>query len=284
MKLNFSGRFFNAVSYGVDKETERLDYDNIEALAKEHQPKMIVCGASAYSRIIDFKRLREIADEVGAYLFADIAHIAGLVAGGCHPSPFPHCDFVTTTTHKTLRGPRGGMILCKEKFAKDIDKQVFPGVQGGPLMHTIAAKAVCYHEALQPSFKDYAQQVVSNAQALAGAMEAQGLRICSGGTDNHVMLVDLTPLGVTGKDAAEALDHASITVNKNAIPFDKESPFVTSGIRLGTAAMTTRGMKEPQMEQIAAWMGEILKNPSDTELQKRIRKEVIELTAGYPVP
>lgn len=284
MKLNFSGRFFNAVHYGVDKETELLDYDNIEALAKEHQPRMLVCGASAYSRIIDFKRLREIADSVGALLFADIAHIAGLVAAGCHPSPFPYCDFVTTTTHKTLRGPRGGMIMCKEKYAKDIDKQVFPGVQGGPLMHTIAAKAVCYHEALQPEFKDYCEQVVRNARVLASGMVEEGLRICSGGTDNHVMLVDLTPLGITGKDAAAALDRAGITVNKNGIPFDKESPFVTSGIRLGTPAMTTRGMKEPQMEQIAKWMGQILKSPEDTELQKKIRNEVIHLTKDYPVP
>jgi len=284
MKLNFSGRFFNAVHYGVNEKTELLDYDNIEALAKEHQPAMIVCGASAYSRIIDFKRLREIADGVGALLFADIAHIAGLVATGCHPSPFPHCDFVTTTTHKTLRGPRGGMIMCKEKFAKDIDKQVFPGVQGGPLMHTIAAKAVCFHEALQPAYAEYSRQVVRNAQALAGALEKVGLRICSGGTDNHVMLVDLTPLGITGKDAATVLDKASITVNKNAIPFDQESPFVTSGIRLGTAAMTTRGMKEAEMEKIADWMGQILKAPKDEALQKKIREEVIELTAGFPVP
>lgn len=284
MKLNFSGRFFNAVHYGVDKETELLDYDVIEKLAKEHQPKMLVCGASAYSRIIDFKRLRVIADGVGALLFADMAHIAGLVAAGCHPSPVPHCDFVTTTTHKTLRGPRGGMILCKEKYAKAIDKQVFPGVQGGPLMHTIAAKAVCYYEALQPEFKEYSEQVVRNAHILASGLAEQGLRICSGGTDNHVMLVDLSPLGVTGKVAATALDKAGITVNKNGIPFDKESPFVTSGIRLGTPAMTTRGMKEPQMEQIAKWMGQILKAPEDTNLLKKIRSEVVELTKYYPVP
>jgi RpiB/LacA/LacB family sugar-phosphate isomerase len=284
MKLNFSGRFFNAVHYGVDKTTEQLDYDAIAALAEEHQPKMLVCGASAYSRIIDFKRLREIAGSVGALLFADIAHIAGLVAAGCHPSPFPHCDFVTTTTHKTLRGPRGGMIMCKERFGKDIDKQVFPGVQGGPLMHTIAAKAVCYFEALQPDFKDYCEQVVKNARVLAAGVEQQGLRICSGGTDNHVMLVDLTPLGVTGKEAAEALDHAGITVNKNAIPFDEKSPFVTSGIRLGTPAMTTRGLKEPQMEQIANWIGQILKAPADEKLQKKVRQEVIGLTRHYPVP
>ncbi len=284
MKLNFSGRFFNAVHYGVDPQTERLNYDTIASLAREHKPKMIVCGASAYSRIIDFKRFREIADEVGALLFADIAHIAGLVAAGCHPSPFPHCDVVTTTTHKTLRGPRGGMILCKERFAADIDKQVFPGVQGGPLMHIIAAKAVCYHEALQPAYRDYIQQVVKNAQSLAAAMERNGFRIVSGGTDNHVMLVDLSPVGITGKDAAEALDHASITVNKNGIPFDKKSPFVTSGIRLGTAAMTTRGMKEEHMEKIAAWIGRILKDPKNEELQKEIRAEVIALTAHFPVP
>jgi len=284
MKLNFSGRFFNAVHYGVDQETERLNYDHIAELAAEHQPKMIVCGASAYSRIIDFKRLREIADSVNALLFADIAHIAGLVAAGCHPSPFPHCDFVTTTTHKTLRGPRGGMIMCKEAWAKEVDKQVFPGVQGGPLMHTIAAKAVCYHEALQPAFKEYAEQVVANAQVLAAGVEAQGLRICSGGTDNHVMLVDLSPIGVTGKDAAEALDQAGITVNKNAIPFDTKSPFVTSGIRLGTAAMTTRGMKEADMEQIAEWIGRVLKDPENESVRKQVREEVIALTAHYPVP
>jgi glycine hydroxymethyltransferase len=284
MKLNFSGRFFNAVHYGVDRETELLNYDVIADLAKEHQPRMLVCGASAYSRIIDFKRLREIADTVGALLFADIAHIAGLVATGCHPSPFPHCDFVTTTTHKTLRGPRGGLIMCKEKYAKDIDKQVFPGVQGGPLMHTIAAKAVCFHEALQPEFKVYCEQVVRNAGTLAAGMVAQGLRICSGGTDNHVMLVDLSAVGVSGKDASEALDHAGITVNKNSIPFDKASPFVTSGIRLGTPAMTTRGLKEPEMEQIAKWIGQILKAPQDLELQKSIRQEVIALTKHYPVP
>lgn len=284
MKLNFSGRFFNAVHYGVDAESEQLNYDEIEKLAKEHQPKMLVCGASAYSRIIDFKRLREIADGVGALLFADIAHIAGLVAAGCHPSPFPHCDYVTTTTHKTLRGPRGGLIMCKSQYAADIDRQVFPGVQGGPLMHTIAAKAVCFHEALQPSFKTYCQQVIQNAQALASGVEAQGLRVVSGGTDNHVMLVDLSPIGVTGKDAAAALDEAGITVNKNAIPFDKKSPFVTSGIRLGTPAMTTRGMKEKDMEQIATWIGTILKDPSDEETIKKIRTEVIALTAHYPVP
>ena len=284
MKLNFSGRFFNAVHYGVDKDSERLDYDAIEKLAVEHKPKMLVCGASAYSRMIDFKRLREIADGVGAVLFADIAHIAGLVAAGCHPSPFPHCDYVTTTTHKTLRGPRGGMILCKEKYAKDIDRQVFPGIQGGPLMHTVAAKAVCYHEAMQPAFKDYAEQVIRNASALSDGLIEQGLRICSGGTDNHVMLVDLTSIGVTGKDAATALDKAGITVNKNGIPFDTQSPFVTSGIRLGSPAMTTRGMKEEHMHQIASWIGQVLKAPEDSSVLARVKREVVDLTRGFPVP
>lgn len=284
MKLNFSGRFFNAVHYGVDAETEQLNYDTIARLAAEHQPKMLVCGASAYSRIINFQRLREIADSVGALLMADIAHIAGLVATGLHPSPFPHCDFVTTTTHKTLRGPRGGLILCKAQYAADIDKQVFPGVQGGPLMHTIAAKAVCFHEALQPAFKTYCEQVILNARTLAEGLEAQGLRVVSGGTENHVMLVDLTPIGLTGKDAAEALDHAGITVNKNGIPFDKKSPFVTSGIRLGTPAMTTRGMKEKEMAQIAIWIGAILKDPANETLIKEIRQDVIRMTANFPVP
>lgn len=284
MKLNFSGRFYNAIAYGVDKETEQLDYNEIERLAKEHKPQMLVCGASAYSRIIDFKRMRQIADSVGALLFADIAHIAGLVAAGCHPSPFPHCDFVTTTTHKTLRGPRGGLVMCKEQYAADIDREVFPGVQGGPLMHTIAGKAVCFGEALQDSFRTYAEQVVANAKTLAAGVEAAGLRVISGGTDNHVMLVDLTPIGVTGKLASEALDHAGITVNKNAIPFDTKSPFVTSGIRLGTAAVTTRGMKEPEMEKIAAWIGRVLKSPEDQEVLDAVRSEVLELTAGFEVP
>ena len=284
MKLNFSGRFFDVVAYGVEKESEQLDYDEIERLALESKPKMLVCGASAYSRIIDFKRLRQIADKVDALLFADIAHIAGLVAAGCHPSPFPHCDYVTTTTHKTLRGPRGGLIMCKEQYAKAIDSQVFPGVQGGPLMHTIAGKAVCFGEALQPEFKTYAQQVVANASALATGVEAAGLRVVSGGSDNHVMLVDLTPIGVTGRDAAEALDHAGITVNKNAIPFDTKSPFVTSGIRLGTAAVTTRGMMEDDMKQIAAWIGIVLREPDNKALIAEIRNQVSEFTAGFLVP
>ena len=283
-KLNFSGRFFNVVPYGVDPGTERIDYDAVEKLAAEHKPRMICAGASAYSRIIDFKRLRAIADSVGALLMVDMAHIAGLVAAGFHPSPVPYADFATTTTHKTLRGPRGGLILYKEAFAADIDKQVFPGIQGGPLMHVIAAKAVCFLEALQPSFKEYARQVVANAQTLAAELEKAGLRIVSGGTDNHLMLADLTPLGVTGKDAATALDQALITVNKNAIPFDKQKPFVTSGIRLGTPAVTTRGMKEKEMAQIAAWIGQIVAKPADEKLQQRIKDEVIAFTEKYPVP
>ena len=283
-KVNFSGRFFNVVSYGVHPETERIDYDAVEKLAAEHKPKMLCAGASAYSRIIDFKRLRAIADSVGAYLMVDMAHIAGLVAAGFHPSPIPYADFATTTTHKTLRGPRGGMILCKEAFAADVDRQIFPGIQGGPLMHVIAGKAVCFLEAMQPSFKEYARQVVSNAQTLAAELEAAGLRIVSGGTDNHLMLADLTPLGVTGKDAATALDQALITVNKNAIPFDKQKPFVTSGIRLGTPAVTTRGMKEGEMKQIAQWVGKIAADCGNEKLKQRIRDEVIAFTEKYPVP
>ncbi|HOE37774.1 MAG TPA: ribose 5-phosphate isomerase B [Kiritimatiellia bacterium] len=283
-KVNFSGRFFNVVSYGVDPKTERIDYEQVEALAREHKPRMICAGASAYSRIIDFKRLRAIANDVGALLMVDMAHIAGLVATGFHPSPIPYADFVTTTTHKTLRGPRGGMVLCKEAYAADIDKQVFPGIQGGPLMHVIAAKAVCFLEALQPAYKEYVRQVVINAQTLAAELEKAGLRIVSGGTDNHLMLADLTPLGVTGKDAATALDHALITVNKNAIPFDKQKPFVTSGIRLGTPAVTSRGMKEADMAQIAAWIGAIVAKPGDEKLQQRIRGEVAAFSEKFPVP
>jgi len=283
-KVNFSGRFFHVSSYGVNPETERIDYDEIERLAKENNPKMICAGASAYSRIIDFKRLRAIADDVGAYLMVDMAHIAGLVAAGFHPSPIPYADFVTTTTHKTLRGPRGGMILCKEAFAKDIDKQIFPGIQGGPLMHAIAAKAVCFLEAQQPSFKEYARQVVVNAQTLAAELEKEGIRIVSGGTDNHLMLADLTPLNVTGKDAATALDQALITVNKNAIPFDKQKPFVTSGIRIGTPAITTRGMREAEMKQIAKWIGRIVASPANEKLQRTIKGEVLDFTEKFLVP
>jgi glycine hydroxymethyltransferase len=282
--MNFSGRFFNIVPYGVDQEDEQIDYENLQKLADEHKPKMIVAGASAYSRIIDFKKLRKTADSVGAYLLVDMAHIAGLVAAGCHPSPIPHADFVTTTTHKTLRGPRGGMILCKEKFAADIDKQVFPGIQGGPLMHTIAAKAVCFHEALQPAFKKYQQQVVKNAQKLAQCLEDDDIRLVSGGTDNHLMLIDVTGAGITGKDAALALDKAAITVNKNGIPFDKKSPFVTSGIRIGSPAVTTRGMKEAEMEKIAGFIKRVLRNADNDAVIAQVREEVVALTAEFPIP
>lgn len=282
--VNFSGRFFNVHHYGVDKETECIDYDQIQALADEHKPKLICAGASAYSRIIDFQRLRTIADSVGAYLMVDMAHIAGLVAGGCHPNPVPYAEFVTTTTHKTLRGPRGGMVLCREQFAADINKQIFPGIQGGPLMNVIAAKAVCFHEALRPEFKEYQQQVVKNAKALSEALQNFGFRIVSGGTDNHLMLVDLNSMDVTGKDAANVLDQASITVNKNAIPFDTRSPFVTSGIRLGSPAVTTRGMKEEQMVQIAGWIADLLKNPNDDVMIQSVKQQVHELTANYPLP
>ena len=283
-KVNFSGRFFNIVPYGVDPTTEQLDYEVIAQLARQHRPKLLLAGASAYARLFDFPRLRAIADEVGALLMVDMAHFAGLVAGGCHPNPTPYCDFVTSTTHKTLRGPRGGLILCKEKYAADIDKQIFPGIQGVPLEHVIAAKAVCFHEALQPGFKDYARQIVANARALAAALAAGGLRIVSGGTDNHLMLVDLNPIGITGKDAATALDQAHITVNKNAIPFDTRSPFVTSGIRVGTPAVTTRGLREPEMREIAACIRQVLAAPTDADVLAKVRAEVLALTARFPVP
>lgn len=282
--MNFSGRYYRIVPYGVDPKTETINYDELATLARENKPKLICAGASAYPRVIDFPRLRQIADEAGALLMVDMAHIAGLVAGGVHPNPVPYCDFVTTTTHKTLRGPRAGLILCREKYAQDINKQVFPGIQGGPLMHIIAAKAVCLLEASQPAFRDYAQQVVKNAQALAATLAKNGLRICSGGTDNHLMLVDLTPINVTGKDAAHTLDHASITVNKNAIPFDTKSPFVTSGIRIGTPAVTTRGMKEPEMVQIGDWIARVLRNLTDEKVIAEVRAEVLALTAKFPVP
>ena len=284
MALNFSGRFYNVVHYGVDRETETIDYDEVASLAREHRPKLLLAGASAYPRTIDFERLRAIADEVGAMLMADIAHIAGLVATGLHPNPVPHCEFVTTTTHKTLRGPRGGLILCREEFAKEIDKQIFPGTQGGPLMHTIAAKAVCFHEALQPAFKDYQRQVVDNAQALAAALEKGGLRLVSGGTDSHLMLVDLHPVEVTGKDAATWLDEALITVNKNAIPFDDKSPFVTSGIRVGTPAVTTRGMGPAEMEAIGGFITEVLGSKGDESVIEATRERVVALTSLFQVP
>ncbi len=282
--INFSGRFFTIIPYGVDRETECIDYDEMERLAVENKPRLICCGASAYSRVIDFARIREIADKVGAYLMADIAHIAGLVAGGAHPSPVPHCDFVTTTTHKTLRGPRGGLILCREKFAKDINKMIFPGVQGGPLMHAIAAKAIAFHEAMQPEFREYAHQIVRNARALAETLTEQGIRIVSGGTENHCFLVDLNAQNLTGRDAATLLDRARITVNKNAIPFDSRSPFVTSGIRIGTPAVTTRGMKEDEMRTIGEFIGTLLNDPENDDRVQDIRRRVVDFTDPFPVP
>ena len=282
--VNFSGHLFRVASYGVNRETERIDYDEVDALAQEKKPRLIVAGASAYSRVIDFARLRQIADGAGAYLLVDMAHIAGLVAGGCHPSPVPYCEFVTATTHKTLRGPRSGLILCRKSFAEEIDRQIFPGIQGGPLMHTVAAKAVCFHEAMQPSFREYQQQVVRNAQTIAQELAARGLRIVSGGTDNHLMLVDLASAGITGRDAATALEKVSLVVNKNAIPFDTRSPMVTSGIRIGTPAATTRGMKEPEMRRIAAWIADVLQSPADESRLAAIRDEVLALAAAFPAP
>jgi glycine hydroxymethyltransferase len=283
-KANFSGKFFEIVHYGVRKEDERIDYDQLARMAREHRPKMITVGASAYPRVIDFKRMGEIAREVGAYLLADIAHIAGLVAAGIHPSPIEHADFVTTTTHKTLRGPRGGLILCKEKYAKEIDSQAFPGIQGGPLMHVIAAKAVCFHEALQPGFREYQQQIVENAAALADGMKRNGFRLVSGGTDNHLMLVDVGARNITGKDCQIALDEAGITVNKNTIPFETRSPFQASGIRLGTPAVTTRGMKEPEMAAIADMISEVLMDIKNVDTLSKVRQRVRELTARFPLP
>lgn len=281
--VNFSGKLYNFVDYGVDKETEQIDYDDVLAKAKEVKPKLIVAGASAYSRKIDFAKFREIADEVGAYLMVDMAHIAGLVAAGLHQNPVPYADFVTTTTHKTLRGPRGGMILCKEKYAKQIDKSVFPGIQGGPLMHIIAAKAVALKEALSDDFKAYQEQIVKNAKALSDALTEQGLRIVSGGTDNHLMLVDVTPLQLTGKVAEHVLDEVGITTNKNTIPFDTESPFVTSGLRIGTAAVTTRGFKEEEMKEIAEIIANVLKDHENTEVLNEAKARVSALTERFPL-
>jgi RpiB/LacA/LacB family sugar-phosphate isomerase len=283
-KANFSGKFFEIVHYGVNKETERIDYEQLAVMAREHRPKMITVGASAYPRIIDFKRMGEIAREVGAYLLADIAHIAGLVAAGIHPSPMEHADFVTTTTHKTLRGPRGGLILCREKYAKDVDSNIFPGIQGGPLEHVIAGKAVCFHEALQPGFKNYQQQIVKNSAALAEGMKHNGYRLVSGGTDNHLMLVDVGAKGITGKDCQIALDEAGITTNKNTIPFETRSPFQGSGIRLGTPACTTRGMKEAEMAAIADMISEVLLDIKNVEAAHKVRARVRELTAKFPLP
>lgn len=279
--VNISGKYYNFVPYGVDPETHYIDYDKVLEIAKDCKPKLIVAGASAYPRIIDFKRLREIADEVGAYLMVDMAHIAGLVAGGVHPNPVPYCDFVTTTTHKTLRGPRGGLILMKEKYAKDINKAVFPGTQGGPLMHTIAAKAVCFGEAMKPEFKEYAQQVVKNCKALADGLTKRGNKLVSGGTDNHVLLMDLRGTGVTGKELEARLDECYITVNKNTIPNEPLSPFVTSGVRIGTAAVTTRGLKEDDMDKIAEYITLVL-NDFEANADK-VRAGVEAICEKYPL-
>ncbi|HDB5221618.1 TPA: serine hydroxymethyltransferase [Staphylococcus aureus] len=282
--VNFSGKFYNFVEYGVDKDTERINYDEVRKLALEYKPKLIVAGASAYSRTIDFKKFKEIADEVNAKLMVDMAHIAGLVAAGLHPNPVEYADFVTTTTHKTLRGPRGGMILCKEEYKKDIDKTIFPGIQGGPLEHVIAAKAVAFGEALENNFKTYQQQVVKNAKVLAEALINEGFRIVSGGTDNHLVAVDVKgSIGLTGKEAEETLDSVGITCNKNTIPFDQEKPFVTSGIRLGTPAATTRGFDEKAFEEVAKIISLALKNSKDEEKLQQAKERVAKLTAEYPL-
>lgn len=281
--VNFSGRMYNVVFYGVCRETGRIDYDQVERLAKEHKPAAIVAGASAYSRIIDFPRFRAIADEVNAKLIVDMAHIAGLVAAGEHPSPVPYAHCTTTTTHKTLRGPRGGMILSSEEFGKSLNSQIFPGMQGGPLMHVIAGKAVAFGEALRPQFKEYQHQVVKNAKALAAALMDAGYKLVSGGTDNHLMLVDLTDKNITGKDAQIALDHAGITVNKNTIPFETRSPFVTSGFRVGTPALTTRGMKEDEMLKVAAWIDASLQNPTNETRLAEISREVETFARSFPL-
>lgn len=283
--LNFSGINYKVADYGVDRDTEQIDHDELQKKAEEARPKMIICGASAYPRTIDFARMGEIARSVDAKLMADIAHIAGLVATGLHPSPIPHCDFVTTTTHKTLRGPRGGLAMCREEYAKDLDRSVFPGVQGGPLVHVIAAKAVSFGEALQPSFEEYQRQILANAQALASTLKDAGLRIVSGGTDNHLVLVDvyMNGKGITGKEAEAALDSVHITVNKNTIPFDTQKPFVASGVRLGTPALTTRGMKEAEMKQIGEMIASVIRESGSDEVKERVRRDVAELTARFPM-
>jgi glycine hydroxymethyltransferase len=281
--LNFSGMLYTIVPYGVRKEDERIDYDELDRLADQHKPKMIIVGASAYPRVIDFARIRAAADRIGAVMFTDMAHIAGLVAAGVHPSPVPHSDFVSTTTHKTLRGPRGGMVLCREQYAKDLDRSLFPGVQGGPLMHIIAAKAVCFKEAGEPHFKDYQRQIVANAARLAQVVSAAGFRLVSGGTDNHLMLVDVFSKGITGKVAEAALGKAGITVNKNAIPFDQNPPMVASGIRIGTPAVTTRGMREPEMEAIGELIARALKTPDDDAALAAVRTEVERLCRKFPL-
>lgn len=282
-KVNFSGFLFDAYSYGLNSETETIDFDQVRDLAKKHRPKLIVVGASAYPRQIDFKKFREIADEVEAKILADIAHPAGLVAAGLHPSPVPYCEYVTTTTHKTLRGPRGGMILCQEKFAKEINSKIFPGIQGGPLMHVIAAKAVAFQEALQPDFKIYSEQIIKNAQKLASVLIEKGFRLVSGGTDNHLLLLDLSERSITGKEAEEALGRAGITVNKNTVPKEKLSPFVTSGIRIGTPALTTRGMKENEMQQVGEWIGSILSDIQNEAYQQKVKQEIKEFCMKFPL-
>ena len=281
--LNFSGRMYKFVAYGVRQEDERIDYDEIEKLAHEHKPRMIVAGASAYSRVIDFERIGKVAKAVDALFFVDMAHIAGLVAAGVHPSPVPHADIVSTTTHKTLRGPRAGMVLCRAAYAKEIDRLTFPGMQGGPLVHMIAAKAVCFAEAKEASFREYQKQVVVNARALAAAIAKQGFRIVTGGTDNHLFLIELHPRGLTGADAEKALDRAGITVNKNAIPFDPLPPMKAGGIRVGSPSITTRGMREAEMEQIGAWIAEVLLHMGDAAVEQRVRKQVAELAGRYPI-
>ncbi|MCC6825526.1 MAG: serine hydroxymethyltransferase [Acidobacteria bacterium] len=283
--LNFSGINYKVADYGVERETERIDYDELQRIAEDCKPKLLICGASAYPRIIDFERIGEIARSVGAKVMADIAHIAGPVAAGLHPSPVPHCEFVTTTTHKTLRGPRGGLILCREEFAADINRTVFPGVQGGPLVHIIAAKAVAFGEALRDDFKTYQQQILDNAQALAATLKDAGLRIVSGGTDNHLLLVDvyMDGKGITGKAAEKALDEVHITVNKNTIPFDTQKPFTASGIRLGTPALTTRGMKEDEMRLIGNMIAAVIHDPESEEVKTRVRREVLDLTEKFPM-
>jgi glycine hydroxymethyltransferase len=281
--LNFSGRMYKFIAYGVRPEDERIDYDEVDKLAHEHKPRMIVAGASAYSRIIDFERMGKIAKAVDSLFFVDMAHIAGLVAAGVHPSPVPHADIVSTTTHKTLRGPRAGMVLCRAAYAKEIDRLTFPGMQGGPLVHMIAAKAVCFKEAMEAGFRDYQTQVVANARALAASIAKQGFRIVTGGTDNHLFLIELHSRGLTGADAEKALDRAGITVNKNAIPFDPLPPMKAGGIRLGSPSITTRGMREPEMDQIGAWIAEILLHMGDTATEQRVRKQVAELAARFPI-
>lgn len=284
MRLNFSGKWFQPIHYGVRRDDERIDFDQVAKLAREHRPKMILAGASAYPREIDHSRFAEIAEEIGASLMVDMAHYAGLVAGGLHNSPVPHADFVTTTTHKTLRGPRSGMVMCREKYAKDVDRSVFPGLQGGPLCHIVAAKAICFLEASQPAFRAYGEQIIANAQRLAETLREGGVRIVSGGTDNHLMLCDMTSIDRTGKIAEQALDRAGITVNKNMIPYDERKPLDPSGIRIGTAALTTRGMGEDEMTRIGGWILEVLKSPEDTALAERIRGEIREFARGFPVP